>query len=209
VATNTGWRTATNAPAIVAATQRAGGFPLAAASNDSVLLLTLAPGAYTAVVSGAGGSTGVALLEVYDVSEGATPTQKVVNLSARAVAGAGDDTLIAGCSISGTVPKRVLIRAVGPTLSSAFGVPGVLADPQLRIVRAADQMVVATNDNWNDGAGAAQISAAAASVGAFLLAENSRDAALLINLPPGGYSVVVTGTGPASGVALVEVYEVP
>lgn len=208
LATNSGWSTSANASTIVSVTERAGGFALAPGSADSALLLTLDPGGYTAIASGVGGATGVALIEVYDVSDNTTPGQKVVNLSARAVAGAGNDSLIAGYNISGTVPKRVLVRAVGPALASGFGVTGALTDPQLRIVRASDGATVASNDNWGDSAGA-EIAAASVAVGAFAFAENSRDAALLINLPPGSYSAVVTGAGTSSGVALVEVYEVP
>ena len=159
--------------------------------------------------AGAGDTTGVALIEIYDASEVAAPSQKVINLSARAVAGPDDDSLIAGFHISGSVPKRVLVRAVGPSLSTLFGVPGTLGDPQLRIVQSADQTVVATNDNWATGADAAQISAAAGPVGAFQLAGSSLDAALLVYLRPGSYSAVVSGSGTARGVALVEIYEVP
>ena len=206
---NTGWGNSTD---IAAAAARIGAFPLAPNSKDAVLSVSLPPGAYTAVVSGDGGTAGVALVEVYDVSENSMPTQKVVNIASRGFAGSGDATLTAGFVISGTVPKRVLIRGVGPTLGG-FGVAGTLADPQLKLF---DQpgATIATNDDWGmpttaAAADAAQIAAAANGVGAFALAPNSKDSALLLNLTPGAYTVQLGGAGTTTGAALVEVYEVP
>jgi hypothetical protein len=100
----------------------------------------------------------------------------------------------------------VLIRGVGPTLS-VFGVGGVLADPQISVVSGNTQ--IASNDNWETGTStAAQIIAASAQVGAFALPTGSKDASLLITLQPGSYTVVLTGVGNTSGVALVEIYDV-
>lgn len=206
---NTGWGNSTD---IAAAAARVGAFALAPNSKDAVLSVSLPPGDYTAVVSGDGGTAGVALVEVYDVSENSMPTQKVVNIASRGFAGSGDATLTAGFVISGTVPKRVLIRGVGPTLGS-FAVAGTLADPQLKLF---DQpgATIATNDDWGApttaaAADAAQIAAAANGVGAFALAPNSKDSALLVNLTPGPYTVQLSGAGTTIGAALVEVYEVP
>jgi len=113
--------------------------------------------------------------------------------------------LIAGFSIAGNAPKTMLIRGVGPGLS-AFGVSGILADPQIAVFLGSTQ--VASNDNWETGTStAAQISAASAQVGEFPLSPGSKDAALLITLQPGSYTVVVTGVGNTTGVALVEVYD--
>ena len=103
----------------------------------------------------------------------------------------------------------MLIRAVGPTLGAApFNVAGVLADPFLRIVRS-DSLVIRENDSWEMGNDAALITEASAKVGAFPLAQGGKDAAILINLPPGSYSAQVTGAGTTTGVGLIEVYEVP
>jgi hypothetical protein len=206
---NTGWGSATD---ISTAAARAGAFALVATSKDAALLVSLSPGAYTAVVSGVAGATGVALVEVYDVSEGATPAQKVVNIASRGAAGSGDNTLTAGFVISGTVPKRVLIRGVGPTLGS-FAVPGTLADPQLTLYTQAGT-VIATNDNWStpanaSAADAVQLASAAAAVGAFAYTPASKDAALLLYLAPGPYTAQVGGVANTTGAALVEVYEVP
>ena len=206
---NTGWGNSTD---IAAAAARVGAFALAPNSKDAVLLVSLPPGAYTAVVSGDGGTAGVALMEVYDVSENSMPTQKVVNIASRGFAGSGDATLTAGFVISGTVPKRVLIRGVGPTLGG-FGVAGTLADPQLKLFDQPGAMI-ATNDDWGTpvttaAADAAQIAATASAVGAFAFAPNSKDSALLLNLAPGPYTVQLSGAGTTAGAALVEVYEVP
>ena len=196
--------------ALVTAAGQVGAFPLDVASRDAAVVATLSPGAYTAQVSGAGGGTGVALVELYDVdaAQPFTP-QKLVNVATRGVVGAGQAQLIAGFVVSGNTAKKVLVRAVGPTLGRApFNVAGTLADPQLRLVRGADA-VVRENDNWESGNDAALVAEAASRVGAFPLAAGGRDAALLLSLPPGTYSAQVTGTGTSTGIALVEVYEVP
>jgi hypothetical protein len=130
-------------------------------------------------------------------------------VATRGLVGAGQGQLIAGFVVSGNTAKKVLVRAVGPTLGRApFNVAGTLADPQLRLVRGADT-VVRENDNWESGNDAALVADAAVRVGAFPLTAGSRDAALLLNLPPGTYSAQVTGPGTTTGIALVEVYEVP
>ena len=181
------------------------GFALAANSADSVIFTTLPPGPYTAQVSAASGAAGVALIEVYDLSAAAAG-QKLFNISTRANAGSGDATLIAGISVSGVAPKRVLIRAIGPGLAQ-FGLTGVLAAPQLQIIK--DGVVVAQNTGLATSPDAAAIATVSAQVGAFALPANSADCALLVNLAPGNYSAVVSGVGGTSGIAIVEVYEVP
>ena len=114
--------------------------------------------------------------------------------------------LIAGFYIQGNTSKTVLLRAVGPTLA-AFGVGGVLADPQLALFRGAE--VVATNDDWWRSGGDQALPRVFTTVGAFTLAAASRDAALVATLQPGQYTVQVTSADSTTGVALVEVYEVP
>ena len=195
---------------VIAASGSVGAFPLAANSLDAVVLASLAPGAYTAQVSGVSGGTGVALVELYDVDT-LTPfsTQKVMNVATRGVVGTGQAQLIAGFVVSGNTAKKVLVRAVGPTLAAApFNVAGTLIDPFLRIVRS-DSVTVRENDNWENGNDGSLVNDAATRVGAFPLAAGSKDAAILINLPPGTYSAQATGAGTTTGVALIEVYEVP
>jgi len=185
-----------------------GAFPLPAGSRDSALFQSTLPSAtYSAQVSGVGGATGVALAEIYDLTPGAafTPgTPRLINVSARAVSGTGTDTLIAGFVIAGPGTKSVLIRAIGPTLRN-FGVTGVLTDPRLELISAAGAKLQ-ENDNWGGGTA---LSAAFKAVGAFELAPASLDAAVFATLGPGGYTAQVSGVGGGSGVALIEIYEVP
>jgi hypothetical protein len=145
------------------------------ASRDAALLVSPPSGAYTATVSG---GAGVALVEVYDTGTGLSP--RLVNLSARTLARTGADALIAGFVIDGTLPKKILLRAAGPTLA-AFGVGNTLADPVLTLRPLGSDNIVATNDDW---AGTPALKAAFASVGAFVFAaDSSRDAALMPRTP--------------------------
>ncbi len=185
-----------------------GAFALGAASTRDAALYNPAfpPGNLTIQVTGGAGASGVALAEIYDatpVTSFSTTTPRLINVSARTQVGLGADVLIAGFVIAGGTSKTVVIRAVGPTLA-AFGVPGTLIDPKLDVYSGST--VIHTNDNWG---GDAAVSAAFASVGAFALTNASRDAAVVVTLPPGNYTAQVSGVGNTTGVALVEVYEVP
>jgi len=189
---------------IAAETARVGGFPLAASARDAPMLVTLDPGGYTVHLTNVGpAAEGVALIEVYDCSADAS---RLVNVSTRTRVASGEEVLISGITVDAGAPKKLLIRAAGPALSE-FGVDGVIEDPELRIVSMSEDKVVAANDDWEAG-GAAALEIAAMRTGAFAFKRGSRDAALLITLPPGGYSAIVSGRNGASGVALVEVYEV-
>jgi len=184
-----------------------GAFPFEPSSTDAAIEMTLQPGAYTSIVSGVGGATGLSLVEVYDKNSQDDPDRPVVleNISTRADVGAGDAIVIAGFVITGDAPLPVLVRGVGPTLESQ-NVPGFLEDPRIRIVdkTAAE---VAANDDWEDNANAAEIVSAADRVGAFALPSGSADASLLVELDPGLYTVLVSGVGGTEGIALVEVYD--
>ena len=194
---------AANRAAIDAAGRQAGAFALDAAGNDAAILTTLAPGNYTAQVSGASGAAGIALIEVYDLSTTAAG-QKMLNIATRASAGSGDNTLIAGFVVPAGASKRVLVRAVGPGLTP-FGVTGVLAQPVLQL--QSGSTVVAQNTNWTTSADRDAITAGSSQSGAFAL--SAGDSALIATLAPGNYTVLVTGVGATSGIALVEVYELP
>ena len=135
---------------------------MAETSADAALLVTLAPGNYTAMVSGLDG-VGIALIELYGLSPLAAG-QKLLNIAMRAQIGRNEDVCIAGFVVAGTVPKRSLVRGIGPALA-AFLVPGALVDPQFVLFR--DSAPVATNDDWS---GQTTIDAAA-SVGAFALGD--------------------------------------
>ena len=182
-----------------------GAFSLSPDSGkDAALVFSPGTGAYTARVTGSGNGTGIALVEVYDTGTGSA--LKLVNLSARSQTGIGSDVLIAGFVINGNVPKKLLIRAIGPTLG-VFGVGGTLADPVLAIRPLGSDSVIATNDNWN---GTAALKTAFARVGAFNLAvDTSRDAAIAVELPPGAYTATAFGSNNTTGVVLIEVYELP
>lgn len=187
--------------------ERLGAFALNPGDADSVLLLSLEPGAYTATVRGGDGGTGVGLVEVYDADDPAErrSTADVVNIATRGEVGTGADILIAGFVISGDVPKRVLIRGIGPTLGT-FGVQGVLEDPRIDLIDSSQNLVV-SNDDWGDNEDLAAVISSTAQVGAFALDDGSMDAVLLIWLEPGSYTAQVSGADGGTGVALIEVYD--
>jgi hypothetical protein len=181
-------------------------------SHDSALVKTVSPGAYTAQIAGASGDTGIALAEVYDATPGGTFTTTsphLINISARVQVGTGGNILIAGFVISGSTSKTVLIRGSGPALTG-FGVPGILPDPELQLYRSntdGSSTLLASDTGWG---GDAQIAATAASVGAFSWGTVATpDSAILVTLPPGGYTAQVFGASGDTGVGLVEIYDVP
>lgn len=193
-----------------------GAFALPPNSKDAAILTNLAAGAYTAHITSTSGDSGVVLVEVYDADTG-TPSARFINLSARSEAGTGSQTLVAGFAIAGTGTETVLIRGDGPVLSE-FGVTGVLAAPTLTLFDSSGK-VIASNTGWGNasakGASSVQASTTRATssvftgVGAFQLPANSADCALVASLPPGAYTAQVTGANLTTGVALVEIYEVP
>lgn len=207
IATNDDWQTTAAGQAsgtLVADTAaRVGAFALSNGSKDAALLSVFMHGAHTTTMVRPNSTTGVALTEIYDTD--VVGTSRLVNVSARMNVTAGEGALIAGFVIAGNAPKAVLIRATGPALT-AFAVTNVLADPQIAVFSGSTQ--IAGNDNWSTGPSpVAQITAASAQVGAFALPAGSRDAALLLTLQPGNYTVQVTGVANTTGVALVEIYD--
>ena len=171
-------------------------------SKDAAIsFLSLASGANSAKISGTG--AGMVIAELYDATPAAAftaTTPRLINVSVLKHLGTG---VTAGFVIGGSTARTVLIRAIGPTLGG-FGVADTVADPQLALF--SGQTERARNDNWGGGTA---LAAAFAQVGAFGLAADSRDAALLATLAPGNYTVQVSGVAGTTGVALVEVYEVP
>jgi hypothetical protein len=209
IATNDDWQTNSGGPtvgALIATTAaRVGAFALPNGSKDAALLFTVNNGAHTTGLlrPDANSTTGVALVEIYDTDT--TADSRLVNVAARMNVTPGEGTLIAGFSIGGNAPKTVLIRGVGPVLSG-FGVSGVLTDPTIAVY--SGRSLMAANDNWEVGTrSATELRDVSVRVGAFALPAGSRDAALLITLPPGLYTVQVTGVGNTSGIALVEIYD--
>jgi hypothetical protein len=203
---NDDWSIGGSVPQISAAAARVGAFPLGIGSLDATLLVRLDPGSYTAQVSNAAVAAGVALVEVYDASFGSIGAQKLINVSTRADVGTGGDILIVGVVVAGTAPKKLLIRGIGPALA-AFDVSGALAAPRLQLYRGSQ--LLRENTSWSAGTDAALIAAAALRVGAFALPDGSKDCALLLYLAPGSYTAQISGVANTTGVALVEVYEVP
>ncbi len=191
IASNNDWQT--NNPN-AARIQQAGLAPPNA--KESAILATLAPGNYTAVLRGVNNTSGVALVEVYDLST--PPTSSLVNVSSRGFVGTGNDVLIGGLIVRGVAPEAVLFRAIGPELAN-FGIVSPLANPMLDI-RNANGTSVAFNDNWK-ASQQAQITATG------LQPTNDNDAAVLLTLSPGNYTALVSGVNGTTGVALVEAYE--
>ncbi len=204
LALNAGWGTASNAAEIAQASAASGAFALPSGSADSAVLVTLNPGAYSAVVSSASGVTsGVALIEVYDLSRG-DAGQRLVNLSARGSVGPGAGALITGLNVASIQPKRMLLRALGPTLAP-YGVANALPRPVLSLFRGSRLLV--SNEGWR--ADFATSNTTSASTELDLPPLFDAESALLVNLPAGNYTAVVTGSGVTAGTALVEIYELP
>lgn len=185
---------------------------------EAAILITLPPGAYTAIVSGADGGTGVGLVEVFEAD--ASVVSELSNISTRGFVQSGDDVMIGGLIIEGSEPATVLIRARGPSMSGApFLLRGTLANPFLQLFSGQD--LIAQNNNWQDAPSCngfvcgtpAQISATGldpcqpnpgqtASPPSCTL-----ESAILITLPPGAYTAIVSGVGGGTGVGLVEAFE--
>jgi predicted extracellular nuclease len=192
IATSDDWQTAANQAELTAA-----GF---APSNalEAAILADLAPGAYTAIVEGASGGTGVSVIGVYEVNH---PEAPLVNISTRGRVLTGNDVMIGGFVINGTGPQTVAIVATGPSLSQ-FGITSPLANPTIALVRSSDQAVIATNDDWQADASAAQLQAAG------FAPSEALESGLYRTLPPGAYTVIVQGAGGGTGVAVVGIYRV-
>jgi hypothetical protein len=172
--------------------------------NESVILMKLrcdqAGVPYTAVLRGANNTTGVALLEIYDLDKGVG--SRVLNTSTRGWVGSGDDVLIGGVIVgqqNSTTNLRVVVRAIGPSLT-AYGIANPLQDPTLAVYDGNGNRIVA-NDNWRD----TQETELRATR---MQPSYDTESALVRTLPPGNYTIVVSGKSDASGVGLVEVYAV-
>ena len=191
IAANDNWGDASNSAQILAS----GFAPLA--PEESAVLATLAPGAYTAIVSGAGGTTGVGLVEVFEVDH---PEIPLINLSTRGRVQTGENVLIGGFIIQGSGPQTVVVRARGPSMS-AQGVSDVLLDPVINLY--SGQTLIAGNDDWQAAGNASTIQSSG------FAPSDSRESAIYITLNPGAYTAIVSGAGGSTGVGIVEVFRVP
>jgi hypothetical protein len=214
IAANAGWSNALNWGAAGTAAASVGAFPFDPAAKDCALLVTLSPGAYTFQVTNAGGVAGNALIEAYDLDSVSATTTRAINISTRGQVGSAETPLIAGLVVRGQSSRTLLVRGIGPALG-AFGLTGTLADPTVKVL-TENGTVIATNDNWGEttlsngrAVNADEIATATGLAGAFPLTSGSKDAALLVNLVPGNYTIQVSSATSAGGVALVEAYDVP
>ncbi|MDP9100464.1 MAG: hypothetical protein M3N48_15950 [Verrucomicrobiota bacterium] len=164
---------------------------------DSAIVQSLAPGAYTAVLAGKGATTGVGLVEVYDLDQGAD--SRLTNIATRGRVGEGDDVLICGTIAVGSGSTNVLFLAIGPSLSKV-GVPNALQDPTLEL-HDGQGGVVATNDNWQD-------TQKDAIQGTTLAPSDPREAAILYPLTPGAYTAIVRGKNNTTGIAVIQAYQI-
>ena len=198
------------ASAIANTSAALGAFAFASAFSLDAALIRDISGGHTVEVSGSplaansAATAGTVIVEVYDAGSGNSP--RLTSLSALNRVGTGANILIAGFSLSGSGDKRLLIRGIGPSLAAPpFNLTGVLADPKLELYTAtAAPERIGLNDTYD-----ASLAPVFASVGSFALVPGSRDAAFIVNLPPGGYTVQVSGADGGTGVAIVEVYELP
>jgi hypothetical protein len=161
--------------------------------NESALLMSLAPGSYTAVLSGVNQTTGTAVVEVYDLDRAAD--SKLANISTRAFVQGGDNVLIGGLIVVGQTTANAIVRAIGPSLT----VPGAMADPTLEL-RDANGVLLASNDNWRSTQQTAIIATGVAPT-------NDAEAAIVSTFSPGSYTAIVRGANGTTGVAVVEVYQ--
>jgi matrixin len=166
--------------------------------RESAIIATLSPGSYTAVVSGSGNGQGISLVEAYELDANGT---RLVNISTRGRVGLSDEAMIGGFIVQGGNAKRVIARALGPSLATGPNpVAGALADPVLEL-RDGSGALVASNDNWISSPQYAEIVASA------VPPPNTMESAVIATCGPGSYTVIVQGVNNTSGVGLVEVYD--
>jgi hypothetical protein len=187
IATNDNWQQASNTNEIP------NGFAPSDA-RESVIVTTLAPGTYTAVIRGVGGETGIGVVETYDLSQ--NPNSKLANFSTRGFVETGDNAMIGGFIATGG-NSRVLLRAMGPSLRNA-GIGDPLLDPTLQLIDG-NGATVAFNDNWQQAPNANEIPNG-------FTPGDQRESAIVATLTPGNYTAIVRGSGNTTGVALVEAY---
>ncbi|PYK12592.1 MAG: hypothetical protein DME65_03800 [Verrucomicrobia bacterium] len=165
-------------------------------SRESTIIADLEPGNYTAIVRGVNNTTGVALVEV---DEWGLNSSVLGNISTRGLVQGGADVMIGGFIITGSGPKKVIVRAIGPELAQ-HGVPNPLADPILDLHNSTGGLI-AVNDNWMDGPNVQDI------INSGHAPTDPMESAIIATLPPGNYTAIVRGVSNTTGVALVEVYD--
>src|SRR6266550_3080934 len=167
-------------------------------SNESAIIATLAAGAYTAIVRGYNNSTGVALVQVYELD---TLSARLSGISTRGQVGTDQNVLIGGLSINGSTSKKLIVRALGPCMASPpFSLSGTLSNPILELHDSSGNLL-ASNDDWGSGTQAAAISASG------YQPPNAKESAIIVTLASGNYTAIVRGVNDGTGIALVDAYD--
>jgi hypothetical protein len=209
LASNNNWQTTVIGGIItsnqVSAIQNSGHAPTQ--PSESVIIATLQPGNYTAIVRGVNNTTGVALVEVYDIS---SQTSSILsNVSTRAFVQTGNNVMIGGFIVQGTGQKRVIVRAIGPELSAPpFNIPNALANPTLELHNGSGALI-ASNDNWQTTiiGGIITTNQVSAIQNSGHAPTQASESAIIATLPAGNYTAIVRGLNNTTGIALVEVYD--
>ena len=167
---------------------------------ESAIVRTLAPGAYTAVLSGNNGSEGIGVVEVYDLNQ--SGNSKLANIATRGFVETGNGVMIGGLTVgpAGTGYTKVVVRAIGPNLEN-FGITGAVQNPTLELVNS-NGVTIRADDDWRSGGQDAEL------IALKLQPSDDRESALIETLGPGAYTAIVRGSGDTTGVGLVEVYDV-
>jgi YVTN family beta-propeller protein len=163
---------------------------------ESVIIATLSPGNYTAIVRGRDGTTGVAVVEAYDLDR--TSDSKLANIATRGFVQTGTNVMIGGTIVTGITSSKILVRAIGPSLTAA-GISNPLTDPMLEL-RDASGALEGSNDDWRSSQ-----ESAIAMTG--LAPGNNAESAILISVPPGPHTAIVRGKNDGTGVGVVEIYQ--
>ena len=165
---------------------------------ESAIVATLPPGLYTAIVRGKSNTSGLALIEAYDLSQ--SVPAKLANISTRAFVGTGDNIVIAGFALGGSNSiGAIVVRGIGPSLT-AFGVPNALVDPTLEL-RNSNGALLSANNNWQDNAYCKLLCASG------LAPTNNLESGIEAFLSPGTYTALLAGLNGGTGIGLVEVYD--
>jgi hypothetical protein len=165
--------------------------------HEAVVAVDLAPGSYTAIVRGLSDSTGIGVVEVYDLSP--SSASELTNISTRGKVEAGDNVMIGGFILGGDQPTTVVVRAIGPSLEN-YGVDQALVDPMLEVYDA-NAALLAQDDDW-------RMYQEQSLIDSGLAPTDDRESAMILYLPPGAYTAIVRGKDNTTGVGLVEVYNV-
>ena len=168
-------------------------------SNESGIVATLLPGAFTAVLAGENQGTGIGLVEIYDVNQ--TADSQLANISTRGFVQTGDDVMIGGFILGGSKTTGIIVRGIGPSLAP-FGLTNLLADPTLELRDSNGALLISNNDWQDDPISAAQVTAHN------LAPQNSLESGIFATLPPGAFTAILAGNSNGIGIGLLEIYNV-